>query len=112
MLASNVGNIKLGIVSNGGITVNSDPQEEDGNGATSNGHFGIESSSDFNASKTTGVLARHFPGLCGTGTSNDNTVAIGSKNESISDYIYLDIEVGSSNLNAGNGSYKIFFDYS
>ena len=46
---SNVGNIKLAIVSNGGITVNADPQDADAKGTTANGHFGIIDSSDFNA---------------------------------------------------------------
>jgi len=111
--ASQVGNIKLGIVSNGGITVNSNPQNISADGSAENGYFGIESSADFNASKASTPLSRHFAGLNGTGLAgNTNNVSVGSRTTALSNYIYLDVELGASNLNAGNGSYKIFFDYS
>ena len=101
--ASSVGNIKIGIVSNGGITVVS--------GET--GHFGVSDSSDFSSSLAASPLSTHFTGLNSTGTSGDaNNVSIGNRNSAISNYIYLDIETSSSRTTAGNGAYKVFFDYS
>ena len=37
-----VGNIKLGLISSGGLTVNSNPTDIAANGSASNGHFGVE----------------------------------------------------------------------
>lgn len=100
---SAVGNIKLGIISNGGISVTSG----------SEGHFGIVSSPDFNSSVASSPLTTHFSGINTTGTSGDsNNEEIGNRSSAISYYIYLDIEVGLTNLETGNGSYKVFFDYS
>jgi len=100
---SAVGNIKLGIISNGGINVVLGEE----------GHFGIVSSPDFNASLASNPLSTHFSGLNTTATSSDaNNEDIGSKNPTVSDYIYLDIEISSTNLETGNGAYKVFFDYS
>ena len=108
-----VGNIKLALISNGGITVNANPQDIDAKNTASNGHFGIEDSYDFNAAKTASPLARHFAGVNGTGTASDsNNVLIGSKSSQTSNYIYLDIELGATNINAMNGAYKVFFDFS
>jgi len=108
-----VGNLKLGIIANGDIIVNSDPQSPFDDGSTSNGHFGIESTATFDASKSSTSLTRHFPGLNGTGLSTDaNNVNVNMRSSNTSYYIYLDIEVGSTDSNiAGNGSYKIFFDF-
>ena len=100
---SAVGNIKLGIVSNGGISIASGDE----------GHFGIVSSPDFNASVASSPLSTHFSGLNTTANSSDeNNEDIGNKSSIISDYIYLDIEISSTNLETGNGAYKVFFDYS
>jgi len=100
---SAVGNIKLGVISNGGISVTSGDD----------GHFGIETSPDFSSSVASSPLSNHFSGLNTTGTSGDaNNEDIGNKSSAVSDYIYLDIEIGSTNLETGNGAYKVFFDYS
>jgi len=108
-----VGNIKLGLISSGGLTVNANPLSIDADGSASNGHFGIESGSAFNSSKAASPLSRHFAGLNTTVTAaNSNNVSIGNRNPSVSDYIYIDIEIGAANVSAGNGAYKIFFDYS
>jgi hypothetical protein len=110
---SNVGNIKLGLISSGGLTVNSNPTDIASDGTASNGHFGIESSSSFDASKSAVPLSRHFAGLNGSvKSSNSNNVSIGNRTSTISDYIYLDIEIGGTSIGAGNGAYKVFFDYS
>lgn len=100
---SNVGNIKLGLISSGGITVIS--------GAV--GHFGFGQSSDFSSTLSSVSLTDHFAGLNTTGTSSDtNNKSVSTRSSTLSNFIYLDIEIGSTNLEAGNGAYKIFFDYS
>lgn len=111
--ATSVGNLKLGIIANGNIVVNPDPSSQYSDGSTSNGHFGIESSLSFDTSKTASPLTRHFPGLNGTTTATDESnVKVEMRSTNVSYYIYLDIEVSSTDATtAGNGSYKIFFDY-
>jgi len=100
---TSVGNIKLGIISNGGVSVTSGDE----------GHFGIATSSDFSSSTASAPLTNHFPGLNSTGTSGDsNNEAVSNRSSTVSDYTYLDVEVASTNLEAGNGAYKVFFDYS
>lgn len=108
-----VSNIKLGLISSGGLTVNSSPTDIAADGSSASGHFGIEYSSVFDSSKAASPLSRHFAGLNTTITALDsNNVSIPNRSNTISDYIYIDIEVDASNVGAGNGSYKIFFDYS
>lgn len=111
--ATSVGNLKLGIIADGNIVVNSDPSARYSDGSTSNGHFGIETTAAFDASKTASPLTRHFAGLNGTTLSTDTSnVSVNMRAATVSYYIYLDIEVSSSDATtAGNGSYKIFFDY-
>ena len=100
--ASSIGNIKIGIISSGGIVVFS--------GGV--GHFGITSSADFNSTLASTPITSHFSGVNTTGTSTDsNNYAIPSRASTLSNYIYLDIEVGDTNISAGNGAYKVFFDY-
>jgi hypothetical protein len=110
---SSVGGVKLGLVSNAGITVNADPQGVDSEGSANNGNFGIEDSTSFDSSKASAPLLRHFAGLNGTaGANDDSNVTVGTRATAVSNYVYLDIKVGSTLSGAGNGSYKIFFDYS
>jgi len=110
---SAVGNIKIGLISNGGLTVNSNPTDIAADGSAGNGQFGIESSSVFDSAKASSALSRHFAGLNSTSAAgNSNNVSIGNRSSTISDYIYLDIEINSSSIGQGNGAYKIFFDYS
>jgi hypothetical protein len=98
-----VGNIKLGVISNGGISVVTGEQ----------GHFGFLSSPDFNSGISSSPLEDHFPGLNTTSSpSDESNLDVGNKSQTVSDFIYLDIEVSSSNLDQGNGAYKVFFDYS
>jgi hypothetical protein len=100
---SSVGNIKLGIVANGGVTV----------ATGSEGHFGFTASPDFSASLASAPLSDHFDGLNTTGTSSDeNNKDVGNRSSTVSEYLYLDIEIGSSTINSGNGAYKVFFDFS
>jgi len=108
-----VENLKLGLISNGGITVNSAPEDLDPDGTAGNGRFGIESSTAFSSSQAASPLSRHFAGLNGDGTSSDNNnVLVPMRSSTISDYIYLDIEVSASLSGLANGAYKLFFDYS
>jgi hypothetical protein len=100
---SSVGNIKLGVISNGGVSVSSGEE----------GHFGIVSSPTFSASVAASPLATHFAGLNATGLASDsNNSEVGNKSSSVSDFVYLDIEMSSTVLESGNGAYKVFFDYS
>ena len=106
--ATYIGNLKLGLIANAGITVNADP-----NGSASNGNFGIEVTPSFDSSKASAPLTRHFAGLNGTSTANNtNNVSIGTRSGTVSNYIYLDIKTSSSASSVANGAYKIFFDYS
>jgi len=106
-----VDNIKLGLISNGNITVNPSPSGVSGDTAA-NGQFGIEQSSAFNASKASVPLTRHFKGLSDGTSGSTNNVEITKRSSTITNYIYVDVEIGSTNTTAGNGAYKIFFDYS
>ena len=110
---SEVGNIKLGLLSSGGLIVNASPLNVETDGSASNGHFGIEDTSTFDSTKASAPLSRHFSGVNTDATAgNAKNVSISNRSETISNYIYLDIEIGSSSISAGNGSYKVFFDYS
>jgi len=108
-----VGNIKLGLITSGGLTVNSNPTDISGDGSAGNGQFGIESSPSFDSSKASSALTRHFSGRNGDSTaSNSNNVSVGSRSSTISDYIYLDIQIDAASTSSVNGAYKVFFDYS
>jgi hypothetical protein len=108
-----VSNIKIGLVSSGGLTVNTNPTDITSDGSSSTGHFGIESSSTFDSVKASSPLARHFAGLNVSRTAADvNNVAVGNRSDTISDYIYLDVEIGSADIRSGSGAYKIYFDFS
>ena len=110
---TDAGNLKIGLISSGGLTVNSNPEDIASDGSASNGRFGVEYSSSFDGSKASQPLGRHFAGLNTTVIAdNSNNVSVGMRNQTISDYIYVDIEIGSSDTSEGNGAYKIFFDYS
>lgn len=110
---SGVGNVKLGLIADGGLIVNSNPTDITNDGTASNGHFGIESSSSFDSAKASAPLSRHFSGVnADISASNSNNALIPNRTATLSNYIYLDIEIDSSSIGAGNGAYKIFFDYS
>ena len=107
-----VSNIKLGLISSGGLVVNPNPEDVSDDGSASNGYFGIESSFDFDSNKSSSALTRHFAGINTTVTAEDTkNVLISSRSVAISYYIYLDIEIGAASVSGGNGAYKIFFDY-
>ena len=110
---TNVGNIKLGLISSGGLTVNASPIDIGTDGSAGNGYFGIEHTASFNGTKASGPLSRYFAGINSTVTSADSSnVSIGNRSDTLSEYIYINITVDSSSVGAGNGAYKIFFDFS
>ncbi len=108
-----VSNVKLGLIYGGGLIVNADPVDISADGSAQNGHFGIGYSSSFSASTASAPLTRHFAGSNDDGTSgNEANVLVGNRSPTISNFIYLDIEVGATKVLRGNGAYKVFFDYS
>ena len=108
-----VTNIKLGLITSGGITVNSEPTDIGADGSAANGHFGIETSSSFISSKALSPLTRHFAGSNTDAKSySEYNVSIGNKSDLTSNYIYLDMDSSNSTtIKNGNGTYKVFFDY-
>lgn len=110
---TDVGNIKLGLISSGGLTVNTNPTDIAADGSAGNGQFGIESTSEFDSAKASESLNRHFAGLnSGASAGNSNNVSVGNRSATISDYIYLDIQIDAATEGGINGSYKLYFDYS
>ena len=109
---SSVSNVKLALLSSGGVTANTAPEGITSDGSSSNGKFGIEHSSAFDLTKTSGPLIRHFSGINSTESAADtHNVEIGTRNSTTSQFIYIDMEVGSSALGSGAGSYRVFFDF-
>jgi hypothetical protein len=108
-----VGNLKLGVISSGGLTVNSNPTDIGPDGSSSSGYFGIMSSIVFDSTIASQTLSRHFPGINATVLASDsNNVSIPIRNSTTSAYIYIDIEANTESLNATQGAYKVFFDFS
>ena len=108
-----VSNLKIGLISNAQIVVNTDPVTIYNDGSSEYGHFGIVSSKNFDSSISSSSLTRHFAGLNTSGLSTDeNNVEIEMRSNTVSYFIYLDVEVASEATTVGNGAYKIFFDYS
>ena len=111
--ANTISNLKVGLISNADIVVNPNPEVIYSDGSSETGHFGIVSSQSFDPTVSSEALVRHFAGLNSTGTAADaNNVTVGMRSSTVSYYIYLDIEVASEATTAGNGAYKLFFDYS
>jgi hypothetical protein len=108
---TSVGNLKLGLIADAGITTNSEDGIVYEDGSMDIGHFGVVSSSNFDSSIAATPLTRHFAGINNDVTAySEYNVSIGMNSDTVSYYIYLDIEVGSG-VGVGNGAYKIFFDY-
>jgi hypothetical protein len=92
--------------------VNTNPGTIYDDQSSQNGHFGIMSSLDFDASIASSPLERHFVGLNSSGLATDeNNVLIEMKSSNVVSYfIYLDVEVASEATTIGNGAYKLFYD--
>ena len=109
---TSVSNVKLGLVSSGTTNVNPSPDDIQEDGSAGNGYFGIEHSTTFDSSKTSGSLSRHFAGLNTSGTSADpKNVTIGTRDDVLSQYVYLDIELSANDTGEKSGVYKVFFDF-
>lgn len=109
---SEVRNVKLGLTSSGGLSVNDGPIGISSDGSSENGYFGIEHSSSFSSPTAEGPLTRHFQGINETDTAGDsNNVEIGKRSSAISQFVYLDIEIQSNDLGTSGGTYKIYFDF-
>jgi len=107
-----VGNLKIGLIADAGVTVNSGTQTQNTDGTVANGYFGIRYSSNFDSSIASAPLSTHFAGLNTDSTAaNINNVVIPMNSNTVSYYIYLDVEAGSG-IGAGNGAYKLFYDFS
>lgn len=106
-----VDNIKLGIISSS-LDVNNNPGTFYGDGSSSNGRFGVMHTDTFDKELALSSLGRHFSGLNTTALSNDiHNVLIGNRSNTISQFVYLDIEIGTNELGVSSGAYKIFFDF-
>ena len=109
---STVSNVKIGLLDSGGLEVNPDPQGISADGSASNGYFGLMHSSTFNVNTAVSALTRHFAGLNLGGTAADTkNVIIGSKSSTVSQFVYMDIEIGANDLGTMAGLYKVFFDF-
>jgi hypothetical protein len=107
-----VANIKLGLISSGGLIVNTNPSDISADGSSANGYFGIESTAAFDSAKASQPLSRHFAGLNPSASAvSSYNVSVSNRSSLLSDYVYLDVEIGDSDTDAGAGAYKIFFDY-
>ena len=107
-----VSGVKLGLMSSGGLPVNDDPQDITEDGSASNGYFGIRHTTNFDSSIAAASLTRHFAGLNTSGTAGDDkNVTIGSRDNTTSQFVYLDIEIVGSFLGSGTGLYKVFFNF-
>jgi hypothetical protein len=105
-----VDNVRLGVVDDGGIANGEAPVNIYSDGSCQNGRLGICHSPtlvDF-----PNGLTRHFAGTNGNGAANNEyNVSVGVRNDTTSEYVYLDIQPGSSNTGTGAIIYKVFFDF-
>ena len=106
-----VSNVKLGIVSST-LDVNGAPEDVQADGSSSNGRFGVMHGDAFDPTLSSGTLGRHFAGQNATGLASDaKNVEIGNRSSTLSQFVYLDIELGGDDLGAASGVYMIFFDF-
>lgn len=106
---TSVSNVKLGIMSGGAVQINASPQGIGSDGSASNGSFGIEHSSTFVEKPS---LTRFFAGANASNTSSDaNNVLIGTRDSATSQFVWLNLTLGSANLGDDAGTYRIFFDF-
>ena len=108
---TNVSNIKLGIVSST-LDVNNTPADIQRDGSSSNGRFGAMHTESFDKSLSLATLGRHIAGLNTTGLSSHHyNLLVGNKSNTVSQFVYLDIEIGANDLGVASGCYKVFFDF-
>ena len=110
-----VSNLKLGLISSGGLNVTSSASDTSNNldGSSTRGFFGIQTSASFDSSIASAPLTSFFKSINATVTASDtNNVEIPTRSATLSNYIYLDILVDSSSVGSNSGSWKVFFDFS
>jgi hypothetical protein len=106
-----ISNIRLGITSST-LDVNGSPEDVGDDGSASNGRFGIMHTDAFDPDISSGLLGRHFAGKNSTGLASDeNNVAIGTRSSTVSQFVYLDVELGGDDLGTASGVYRVFFDF-
>lgn len=106
-----VANIRLGITSST-LDVNPSPEDIADDGSSSNGRFGVMHTDAFDTTLASGALGRHFAGKNSSGLASDEkNVSIGNRDATLSQFVYLDVELGSNDLGVASGVYRIFFDF-
>ena len=108
---STVLNVKIALLDAGGLTVNDSPQDVGTDGSSANGGFGIMHSTSFDLATAGGPLTRHFAGLSADGAGDSNNVEIGTKSDTVTQFAYLDVEIGASDLGQGSALLKVYFDF-
>ena len=109
---SSVSNVKLGLMDSGGVAVNPSPQDVTSDGSASNGNFGCMHSLQFSTQTSQGPLTRHYAGLNASGLASDTkNIKIGQRSDVVSQFVYLDMELGSNDVGQAAGLYKVFFDF-
>lgn len=107
-----VSNVKLGLLDSGGVAVNPSPSDIWADGSAGNGNFGCMHSVEFSTQTAQGPLTRHYAGLNASGLASDTkNIKIGQRSDTISQFVYLDMQIGSNDVGQGTGLYKVFFDF-
>lgn len=108
-----VSNIKLGLINSGGISVNNTPgQTHNSDGSVEQGKFGIRHTVNFDLSVASGPLTRHYDTPVSSGLASDpNNILIGIRTDTVSQFVYLDLNLDNTDLGSSAGVYKIFFDF-
>jgi hypothetical protein len=108
---TSVFNIMVGITGST-LDVNDSPEDLQEDGSAGNGRFGIMHTDAFDKDLASSVLGRHFPGLNDTGLANNpQNVAVGNRTDTVSQFVYLDMEFGANDVGVVSGTYKVFFDF-
>lgn len=106
-----VSGVKLGLMSSGGLPVNDDPRDIREDGSAANGFFGVMHTQTFDPMIAAVPMTRHFAGLNTDGTGDGKNVEVGTKNNTTSQFVYLDLEMPSDFIGSGAGLYKVFFNF-
>ena len=108
---TSVSDVKLGLLDSGGLSVNDSPEDIGTDGSSANGSFGIMHSSSFDLQTAAGPLTRHFAGLSTGGAGDSNNVEIGTRGVAVTQFVYLDLELGASDLGDGSALMKVYLDF-
>lgn len=106
-----VSNIKIGMTGST-LDINESPEDIQSDGSSGNGRFGVMHSDVFDKTLASSALGRHFAGLNDTGFATHScNVSIGNRTDTVSQFVYLDMEFGANDVGVVSGTYKIFFDF-